>query len=263
VAIQAGIAIDNAQLHERALHQKDIEQDLELANEVQRAFLPKGHPEIEDYEFFDYYRPANHVGGDYYDYVTLPDGRTAVIVADVVGHGVAAAMMMAKVAAEAKYCLASETDPSKAITRLNDRISNMQIERFTTVIMVVLDPKKHEVTIVNAGHMAPIWRRANHQIEEPGGDLSGLPVGIMQGLTYGKKIIQLAPGDMLTLYTDGINEAMDPSGRQYTIERLRNHLRKADNDITIAGDAIVSDVLRHVGQGPQADDMCIVMLRRI
>jgi serine phosphatase RsbU (regulator of sigma subunit)/pSer/pThr/pTyr-binding forkhead associated (FHA) protein len=263
VAVQAGIAIDNAQLHENALRQKEIEQDLELANEVQRAFLPKRHPELDGYQFFDYYHPANHVGGDYYDYVTLPDGRTAVVVADVVGHGIAAAMMMAKVSAEAKYCLASESDPATAITRLNDRISSMQIERFTTVIMVVLDPNKHEVTIVNAGHMAPIWRRADATIEEPGNDLSGLPVGIMRGLKYGQKTIQLGPGEMLALYTDGINEAMNPAGKQYTIDKLRTHLRKADTDVKLLGKAIIGDVLDHVGSGPQADDMCLVILHRL
>jgi sigma-B regulation protein RsbU (phosphoserine phosphatase) len=263
VAVQAGVAIDNAQLHERALHQKEIEQDLELANEVQRAFLPQGHPEIEGYRFFDFYRPANHVGGDYYDYVMLPDGRTAVVVADVVGHGIAAAMMMAKVAAEAKYCLASETDSAAAITRLNNNISSMQIDRFTTVVMTVLDPRKHEVTIVNAGHMAPIWRKANGQIEEPGNDLSGLPVGIVPGLNYNKKTIHLEPGDVLALYTDGINEAMDASGQQYTIDKLREHLGKAGDDITATGNTIISDVLQHVGPRPQADDMCLVMVRRV
>ena len=263
VAVQAGVAIDNAQLHERALHQKEIEQDLELANEVQRAFLPQEHPKIEGYQFFDFYRPANHVGGDYYDYVMLPDGRTAVVVADVVGHGIAAAMMMAKVAAEAKYCLASETDSAVAITRLNNNISSMQIDRFTTVIMTVLDPREHQVTIVNAGHMAPIWRKANGQIEEPGNDLSGLPVGIVPGLNYNKKTIHLEPGDVLALYTDGINEAMDASGRQYTIDKIRGHLEKAGDDITATGNTIIGDVLQHVGPRPQADDMCLVMVRRV
>jgi sigma-B regulation protein RsbU (phosphoserine phosphatase) len=111
--------------------------------------------------------------------------------------------------------------------------------------------------------MAPIWRRANEQIEEPGNDLSGLPVGILQGLTYGQKTIRLEPGDILTMYTDGINEAMDPAGRQYTIGRLRGQLQSAGDDVSHAGSTIVDDVLQHVGQGPQADDMCLVMLRRI
>jgi serine phosphatase RsbU (regulator of sigma subunit) len=262
VAVQAGIAIHNGQLHDRTLRQKEIEQDLSLANEVQRAFLPMGPPDLEDYEFYDFYRPANHVGGDYYDYVSLPDGRTAVVVADVVGHGVAAAMMMAKVAAEAKFCLASESHPATAVIKLNDRISAMQVERFVTLIMVVLDPTKHEATIVNAGHMAPIWRRVDATLEEPGNELSGLPIGIMEGLTYDQKTIELSHGDMLALYTDGINEAMNPAGKQYTIEKVRKQLLNARGGIEDVGDAIVNDVLQHVGRGPQADDMCLVILRR-
>src|SRR5690606_9654853 len=104
VAAQAGIAINNAQLHEQALRQRAVQRDLELAHEVQRGFLPHGPPSIPGYTFFDYYQPANHVGGDYYDYISLPDGRIAIVVADVVGHGVAAALLMAKLSAETRYC---------------------------------------------------------------------------------------------------------------------------------------------------------------
>ena len=107
VAGQAGIAIDNAQMHESALRQRVIERDLELANEVQHGFLPESRPDVAGYEFFDFYRPANQVGGDYFDYLVLPDGRIAVIVADVVGKGVAAALLMAKLSAETRYCLGS------------------------------------------------------------------------------------------------------------------------------------------------------------
>ena len=143
VASQAGIAINNAQLHEQALRQKGLERDLQLAHEVQRSFLPDEPPNIAGYEFFDYYQAANHVGGDYYDYVRLPDGRTAVIVADVVGHGVAAALLMGKLAAEARFCLAIEDNPAAAITRLNDSISGLQVDRFVTLVMTVLDPVNH------------------------------------------------------------------------------------------------------------------------
>ncbi len=262
VGIQAGIAIDNAQLHERTLHQQEVEQDLLLANEVQLAFLPQGPPQLEGYDFFDYYKPANHVGGDYYDYVTLPDGRTAVIVADVVGHGVAAAMMMAKVSAEAKFCLASEPLPCNAITRLNDRLSQMHIDRFVTLIMVVLDPGKHEATIVNAGHMAPIWLRGTSGLEEPGADVSGLPVGIVGGMDYQQKTITLGPGEMLVMYTDGINESMNPLGKQYTIDRIRECLRTNEKDPKVVGQAIIDDVTLHAGSAVQADDMCMVILSR-
>ena len=262
VAVQAGIAIDNAQLHENALRQKEIEQDLELAHEVQKAFLPDRPPEIEGYEFFDYYCPAHHVGGDYYDYVRLPDGRWAVIVADVVGHGIAAAMMMAKLSAEAKYCLASQSHPAVAVTQLNDRLSGVQVDRFVTLVMVVLDPATHEVAIVNAGHMAPIWHRADGTIEEPGADISGMPLGIIEGVEYEQITIPLAMGESLTLYTDGINEAMNPAGKQFSIERLRNHIQGRRHDLKAVGDAIINDVRQFVADGPQTDDMCLVSVAR-
>jgi len=262
VAVQAGIAIHNAELYENALHQKEIQQDLEVAQEVQKAFLPESPPDMEGYDFYNYYRAANHVGGDYYDYIQLPDGRTAVIVADVVGHGIAAAMMMAKLAAEAKYCLASESHPATAITRLNDRLSGVQVDRFVTLIMIVLDPEKHEVTIVNAGHMAPIWRHVDGNIEEPGADDSGLPVGIMDGLDYEQVTISLAAGESLSLYTVGVNDAMNLAGDQYTIEKVREHVQADSQELRAMGEAIINDVQRFVGDGPQTDDICLVSVAR-
>jgi serine phosphatase RsbU (regulator of sigma subunit) len=262
VAVQAGIAIHNAELHENALRQKEIEQDLEVAQEVQKAFLPQSPPNLEGYDFYDYYRAANHVGGDYFDYIQLPDGRTAVVVADVVGHGIAAAMMMAKLAAEAKYCLASESHPATAITKLNNRLSDVQVDRFVTLIMIVLDPEKHEVTIVNAGHMAPIWRHVDGTIEEPGADEAGLPVGIMDGIDYQQVAIVLAAGESLTLYTDGVNEAMNLAGEQFTIERVRKHVQADSKELKVMGQAIINDVQQFVGDGPQTDDMCLVSVAR-
>ncbi len=94
-----------------------------------------------------------------FDYIHLQDGRVAVVVADVVGHGVAAAMFMAKLSAETRFCLASDPDVARAIERLNDRMSGLQVERFITFLLFVIDPKSDKVTIVNAGHMAPVVRR--------------------------------------------------------------------------------------------------------
>jgi serine phosphatase RsbU (regulator of sigma subunit) len=262
VAVQAGIAIDNAQLHERALRQKEIEKDLELAWEVQQGFLPQNRPALPGYEFYNYYQAANQVGGDYYDYIPLPDGRTAVLVADVVGHGVAAAMMMAKVSAEAKYCLASEAHPAAAVTRLNDRLSSFLLDRFVTLIMVVLDPVQHEATVVNAGHMAPLWRHTDGAIDEPGADNSGLPLGIMGGFAYEQSAITVQPGELLMLYTDGINEAMNARNEQFSIERLREHLRQSYSGLQATGEAIITDVRRFLAGAPQSDDMCLVCFGR-
>ena len=95
---------------------------MKLAREVQHGFLPDKRPELPGYEFFDYYQPAAQIGGDYFDYIPLPDGRVAIIVADVVGHGVAAALLMAKLSAETRFALFSEPTPAAAVTRLNERI---------------------------------------------------------------------------------------------------------------------------------------------
>lgn len=263
VAAQAGIAIDNAQMHEQALQQRELQRDLEVAHEVQKGFLPNTRPEIPGYSFYDYYEPANHIGGDYFDYIKLPDGRLAVIVADVVGHGVAAALLMAKLAAEAKFSLASESQADVAVNRLNDVMSGLQLDRFVTLIMAVLNPQTHEVTIVNAGHMAPMWRRAGGAVEEPGESLAGLPVGITSGLEYEPLTITLAPGESLTLYTDGLNECSNRVGEMYGIERLRKLIKSADVTTPAAlGETVMQDVRGFLSTGPQDDDMCLVCFGR-
>ena len=262
VAAQAGIAINNAQLYEQALRQRAFERDLELAHEVQRGFLPTHSPQLPGYVFYDYYQPANHVGGDYYDYITLPDGRIAIIVADVVGHGVAAALLMAKLSAEVRYCLAMQPDASAALTELNNRFCGPRSDRFVTLVIVVLDFHQNTATIVNAGHMAPIWRREDGTSIDAGDEIGNVPIGIIEGVQYEQAVISLAPGDSLTLYTDGINEAMDERDACYTIERMRELITQFDGGLAGYGERIIADVRRFMGQAPQNDDMCFVCFGR-
>jgi len=265
VAAQAAIAIDNAALHDAALKQRDLERDLEVANDVQRSFLPASPPErLNEYSFFRYYEAANKVGGDYYDYVQLPDGRVAVIVADVVGHGVAAALLMAKLSAEARFSLAVEPDPGKAVNRLNDAMCRLPLDKFVTMIMVVLDQSTHEAVIVNAGHMAPLWRKADGSLSEPGTEIGGLPLGIMDGMEYAQESITVEPGDMLTLYTDGVNECASAAGEMYGIDRLRKLIEEsADPQPQILGQQMIDDVLAFLADAEQDDDMCMVCFGRM
>lgn len=261
---QAAIAIQNAQLHDTALKQAEVERDMQLAREVQRGFLPNKRPTIEGYEFFDYYQPADQVGGDYFDYLELGDGRVAVIVADVVGHGVAAALLMAKLSAEARYSLFQEKQPSKAVTLLNERLCALDIGRFITFILVIIDPQANTATMVNAGHMSPIVLRKKGGIEEPAEEIGGLPLGISDALPYEELTIQVEPGDMLTLYTDGINECIGPAGDFYTIERLREKIiaNAASGAAAATGPILVDDVRTFLGRAPQPDDMCLVCVSR-
>lgn len=263
VASQASIAITNAQLHEAALKQRELERDMKLAHEVQHGFLPDHPPALAGYQFFDFYQPADQIGGDYYDYIPMPDGRVAVLVADVVGHGVAAALLMAKFSAEARFSLFSEATPAAAVTRLNERLNELNLQRFVTMILVVLDPADHRAAIVNAGHMAPLHRRLNGNVEEPGETIAGLPLGITGGITYEQVEVGIEPGESLTLYTDGINETIDARGEFFTIDRMRRLLTERRGSPTELGQALIEDVTRFLGRAPQNDDMCLVCLGRM
>jgi serine phosphatase RsbU (regulator of sigma subunit) len=261
-AAQASIAIFNAKRHEDSLKQRGIERDLELAREVQHAFLPQKAPDLPDYAFYSYYQAANSIGGDYFDYIPLPNGNLGVVVADVVGHGVAAAMLMAKLSAEARYCLASEAEPAVAVTMLNHRLCQLNLNRFVTFVLVVIDPRTHEAAIVNAGHMAPMYRRADGTVEEPGLAEASVPLGIVDGVECKQASITLQPSESLTLYTDGLNEAADADGKQYSIERMRERVKAADGTPEGTGESLVTDVREHITGCPQDDDMCLVVLRR-
>ncbi len=261
VAAQAGIVINNAKLHESALQQKAVEQDLKLATEVQQAFLPQRPPNAPGFHVESFYQAANHIGGDYFDYIHLQDGRVAVVVADVVGHGVAAAMFMAKLSAETRYCLASDHNVARAIERLNDRMSRLQVERFITFLLFVIDPKSEKITIVNAGHMAPVVRTASGSLSEPGEEESGLPIAIDDGMDYEAVEFTMDAGDLAVLYTDGINEAMDAKDVEFGMERVRQ-LTAEGGDAETVKNRIVKAVLEHVGTAPPFDDMCLVVIER-
>ena len=263
IASQAAVAIDNAQLHEAALRQKSIERDLELAQTVQRGFLPEHPPTVEGYHFFDFYRAANHVGGDYYDYIELPDSRVAIIVADVVGHGIAAALMMAKLSAEVRISLATTVEPAEAVTRLNAKLAGESLsDRFITLVMAVLDPVTHTLTIVNAGHMMPIIRRGLEKYEEVGDEEVGLPLSVDDRFEYQQCQTTLDAGNLLALYTDGINEAMNRDGQLYGIDRIREQIKSEVDGVVALGERVIGDVERFVGEVPQNDDMCLVCAGR-
>ena len=152
-----------------ALRQQAVALDLEMAHRGSAGLAPGRPPRIAGYHFYDFYMPASEVGGDYYDYVELSGGRLAVVLADVSGKGVSAALLMAKLSAEARYCLASEPDPAAAMNRLNASFMHSGWEdRFVTLIFAVLDPIDGTLAIVNAGHPPPLLRRGPGLVEAVG-----------------------------------------------------------------------------------------------
>lgn len=263
VAGQASIVIRNAQMHERTLKQQEVEQDLRLATDVQQAFLPQIAVEISGYRICSYYQAAQFIGGDYFDYIPLPEGRVGVVAADVVGHGVAAAMFMAKLSAETRFCLAGDTDIAAAIEKLNDRMSMLKLERFVTFLLMVLEPGSDEVRIVNAGHMAPLmFHAADQSTSEPGEEASGLPIGIDEGMSYESFSFPMKRGDVAVMYTDGINEAMNAEDELYSINRIRNCVAKGGGAEAIMN-RIKDDVHKFIAGSGQDDDMCMVVIERV
>ncbi|MCE9545700.1 MAG: SpoIIE family protein phosphatase [Planctomycetia bacterium] len=263
VAAPAGIAIENAQLHERSLKQQAVQLDLQMAHRVQQGLLPAAPPEVPGYRFFDFYTPANEVGGDFYDYVELPGGRLAVVLADVSGKGVSAALLMAKLSAETRYCLASEADPANAMNRLNASFIHAGWEdRFVTLVVAVLEPATGIMKVFNAGHPSPLMRRSAGIVEEIEVEQAGLPIGVDPDHRYKPCEVRLAPGEAIALFTDGFSEAMNREGQLYGIERLRQRLSEPVADVGTLGPRVLSDVKQFVNGRAQSDDMCLICVAR-
>ncbi len=262
VATQAGIAIENAQLHEQVVAQKLVEQDLLLAKQVQAAYLPKSYPAAPGYEFFQFYQAANQIGGDYFDYIVLGPNKVAIVVADVVGHGVAAAMFMAKLSAETRFTFGTKPDPTDAITLLNARMYGLDLEKMVTMLVFILDTTTGAAQIVNAGHMAPIVRRKDGSLVEPSMEESGVPLCILDDSTYELTNFQLEPGDLVAMYTDGVFEAPNAKGEQFSINRIRQIISANGGQVARTGKTIIDSVRRHIGDCPQEDDMCLVIFGR-
>lgn len=263
VAFQAAFAIENAQLHDVALKKQAFERDLDLAHKVQQGFLPDAPPQIEGYEFFDFYEAANQIGGDYFDYIPLPGERLAVVLGDVAGKGMPAALLMAKLSSDVRYSMATGSSPADAVNRLNAGFARSDFEsRFVTFVAAVLDCRTHEVTVVNAGHMSPYLRAVDGTVTKVGEDEKGLPLGVIDDAEFQSISVTLKPGECLTLYTDGINEAMNASDELYGFERLEKQVGLPSLPIGALGKSILEDVNLFVGKRAQSDDRCLICFGR-
>lgn len=264
VAVQAATAIENAQLHENSLKQQALQRDLDLAHKVQQGILPSRPPELDQWQFFDHYDPANQIGGDYYDYVTLPDGRVGVVIADVSGKGVSAALLMARLSSEVRYCLATHPRPADALRRINASFCHGGWEdRFVSMVLCVIDGVNHTVSFCNAGHMAPRLRLSSGVVQPVGEEQAGFILGIDADFEYQEVTVPLQPGESLTLFTDGISEAMNTGNDTYGLDRLDLCLTMSDEtDIRQLGKRILDDVQLFVGTRAQSDDICLICFGR-
>jgi serine phosphatase RsbU (regulator of sigma subunit) len=237
--------------------------DLEAATQIQKSFLPSERPVVPNMQFYDYYSSAQHIGGDYYDYIRLPGNRLAVALGDVSGKGVSAALLMARLSAAVRFCLASEPSVPAAVRQLSNVLTRAGSEdRFVTFVVGVLDLNDYSVTLVNAGHMPPMRRRAGETtVEEIGDAIVGLPLAVLDR-PYEQVVFPLEPGDTLILYTDGVTEARNPENDLYGSERLRAAVQAAPEEVGSLGAALLADVQRFAANRPQADDLTIVCFGR-
>jgi phosphoserine phosphatase RsbU/P len=261
-ASQVSVALSNARLHKESLENLRHRQDIEIGRQVQRALLPAGMPAVPGYEFAAHYEAARQVGGDYYDFVPLADGRLAVLLGDVEGKGVPAGLVMAKFGVEARVCLELEPDPAAAVARLNARMCRGGPGKFVTLAVAVLDPVAHTVTVVSAGHPSPLLLRAGGPVEEVVPDeVAGWMIGIPEGVAYESTTATIQPGDCLLVYSDGVSDAMDAGDRKFELDGIRA-AAAADGTPAERLDRLVDALRRHSTDCDQTDDITAVCFRR-
>ena len=263
VAIQTSIAIDNARLHEKQSRQQGIETERDFANRLQQGILPSQAPELPEYEFYQYYCPAAHTGGDFYDYVGMYDGRLMVFMADITGHGAAAAMLIARLALEIRSSLLISSTPRDMLRNLNRALFRyLPQDHFIKLLAAELVPASGEVTVVNAGHQQPLLCCPDGKVTPLGGGQSGLPLGVADDADYGEIRCLLPRGGTLVLYTDGLGQATAPSGQAYGHERIRSQAGAAPGGPLEIGKRLVANVRQFIGGAAQRDDICLLCLGR-
>jgi serine phosphatase RsbU (regulator of sigma subunit)/pSer/pThr/pTyr-binding forkhead associated (FHA) protein len=263
----ASISLENAKMHEGRLAQERTKRDLELAKQVQLGFLPQKLPDVPGYEFFAHYEAALEVGGDYYDFVPLAGRGLAVTLGDVAGKGVPAALLMAKLSSDARFCLLTEPDLAPAVNRLNDllQLQAGKLDRFVTLVGALLDPTSHTVTMVSAGHNSPLLyrRKTGTLIEAMAKEVAGFPLGIMECQDYSACQITLEPGDCMVMFTDGVTEARSVRDTEFGTEGILQAVEKGGPfSPRVLCERIVKAVKQHAAGRPQHDDITLACLGR-
>jgi len=254
----AAISIENAKMHKSLMEKQRLVKDMEFARTVQESFLPQKTPEITNYRFSSHYTPAQEVGGDFYDFIRLDRNRTGIVIGDVSGKGVPAALYMAKLGSDLRTLAFTEKDPATALERMNDLLAERSRRgMFATLLYIELDSQTGKLTISNAGHLPPIIKKADGSVMRLS-TAGGSPIGILMGMKFGQETALLGQGDTVILYTDGIIEAMNAREELYGYERFEALIGKSPSDPEGLKSAIIEEVNRFTGLSPQHDDMTLV-----
>lgn len=236
------------------------------AREIQLALLPRSRPAIPGYSVWECYRPAEDVGGDLYDYISAgpPESpRWLVTLGDVAGHGMAAAIVMAGIGPEVRLMLRDGLPPAEVLARVNARHHDTGIEgRFVTMVIAELDALNHRLGVTVAGHPRPLIRRADGRVEIPACPGGGAPLGVRPDAAYSQAEYGLEPGDVVVLYSDGVDEALDLQHRPFGLDRLKDVVAATRGGPAEVGEAILAALGEHMGRRAQVDDVTIVCFGR-
>jgi serine phosphatase RsbU (regulator of sigma subunit)/anti-sigma regulatory factor (Ser/Thr protein kinase) len=264
LASQVAPAMKVAQLvreqQAEAKERERIQQELQVAALIQQTLLPKELPGIAGWHVDAFYRPARAVGGDFYDFIALDDGRLGVVIGDVTDKGVPAALVMATCRSMLRAAAQRHTSPAAVLADVNDAlVPEIPPAMFVTCLYAIIDTDAGELVFANAGHNLPYVRTADGVIELRA---TGMPLGLMPAMPYDEKSYSMASGEVMVLTSDGITEAHDPDGEMYGFSRLMSRVaRKPSNGDMVA--AVVRDLEEFTGADvEQEDDITLVVVRR-
>ncbi len=260
----AAIRIEHTRLAEVEHAERMLAKDLEQAADIQRGLLPICAPQVPGVDLAGYNAPCRTVGGDYYDFLTYPDGRVAMLVGDVAGKGMPAALLMSGLRARVQVLFDDPTNLAALVTKLNRIIStDCPANRFISFFIGVLDPHSDEITYVNAGHNPPLLVHRGGRVEKLEG--TGLLLGILPMAQYEQKTCHLEQGDVVVLFSDGVTEASRPDAdEEFGEDRLAATLAELSCD---SAQSIIESINQRVHEftcgSPPADDITLVVARRV
>ena len=268
LATQTAPAVRVAQLvrqqQQEAQERERIEQELRIARLIQQTLLPKTLPQLPSYDVAAYYQPAREVGGDFYDFMELDDGRLGLVVGDVTDKGVPAALVMATTRTMLRASAQRLFSPGEVLRRANDAlVTDIPPNMFITCLYAILEPESGRLVYANAGHDLP-YRRTRESTAAEELRATGMPLGLMPGMSYEEKEITLEGGESVLFYSDGLVEAHDPTTREmFGFPRLQGLVgTHREGGSSLIG-FLLSELTRFTGEGwEQEDDITLVTLER-
>ena len=253
------------EMHTQEIRQRElVEQELEVARSIQQASLPKEVPTLEGWQISPFYRPAREVGGDFYDFHFLSEGRVGLVVGDATGKGVPAALVMSTTLGMLQLAAGAldSSSPGEVLSKVNETLfARIPSNMFVTCFYCILDPESATLSYANAGHDLPyVLRGSGGECEEL--RARGMPLGLMPQMSYEEKEIVLQEGDSALFYTDGLVEAHDPQREMFGFPRLRALIAEHAVEGSL-GDFLMEELYSFVGEGwEQEDDITLLTLRR-